>query len=140
MAVVASFHSRNNELAEGYATPGRNPMRIVSIGFILLAALPMAATLRAQATVKEIQMTAKRYTFNPSQVKVKQGDHVKLVITATDHDHGFKLEAFGINQELKKGAATTVEFTADKAGTFPFECSKFCGLGHKRMRGELVVE
>ena len=30
--------------------------------------------------------------------------------------------------------------TADKAGTFPFECSHFCGFGHKRMKGELVVE
>ena len=53
---------------------------------------------------------------------------MKLVITATDHDHGFKLDAFQIDQLLKKGEATTVEFTADHAGTFPFECSHFCGL------------
>jgi SAM-dependent methyltransferase len=63
-----------------------------------------------------------------------------LVVTALDHDHGFKLEAFNIDQLLKKGDAVTIEFTADKAGTFPFECSHFCGLGHKRMKGELVVE
>jgi cytochrome c oxidase subunit 2 len=41
---------------------------------------------------------------------------------------------------LKKGEATPVEFIADRAGTFPFECSHFCGLGHKKMKGELVVE
>jgi nitrous-oxide reductase len=56
---------------------------------------------------------------------VKQGDHVKMVVTALDRDHGFKLEAFDIDQRLKKGEPTTIEFTADKAGTFPFPHSDF---------------
>lgn len=105
---------------------------------IALAAL---ALLAAQtAPVDEIKVTAKKYEFIPSVIKVKQGEHVRLIITAADHDHGFKLDAFQIDQLLKKGEATTVEFTADKTGTFPFACSHFCGLGHKRMKGQLVVE
>jgi len=87
-----------------------------------------------------IQMTARKYQFEPATVTVKQGTRVKLVITAVDHDHGFKLEAYGIDQKLPKGIATPVEFTADKVGTFSFNCSTFCGLGHSRMKGELVVE
>lgn len=94
----------------------------------------------AQTNATEIKMTAKKYEFDPSVIKVKQGDHVRLIITALDRDHGIKLAAFNINQELKKGEPTTIEFTADKSGTFPFECSKFCGLGHKRMKGQLIVE
>jgi hypothetical protein len=39
-----------------------------------------------------------------------------------------KLAVFRIHQRLPKGEAVTVEFTADWAGTFPFECSAFCGL------------
>ncbi len=89
---------------------------------------------------REIQMTAKKYEFTPNDITVKKGERVKLVITATDRDHGFKLEAFGINQKLKKGEATTIEFYADKAGTFPFQCSEFCGFGHGKMKGKLVVE
>ena len=88
----------------------------------------------------EIRVTARKYAFDPNPIRVKKGDHVKLVITAVDHDHGFKLEAFHIDQLLKKGEATTVEFTADQAGTFPFACSHLCGMGHKKMKGELVVE
>lgn len=87
-----------------------------------------------------IQMTAKKYEFDPAEITVKQGQHVKLVITAIDRDHGFKLDAYNVDQRLKKGVATPVEFTADKTGTFPFECSVVCGLGHKRMKGKLVVE
>ncbi|HVN05121.1 MAG TPA: cupredoxin domain-containing protein [Bryobacteraceae bacterium] len=113
-------------------------MKIIAIVSVLVAGLAMPAL--CQTAVTEIKMTAKKYEFDPSQIKVKQGDHVRLIITATDRDHGIKIAAFHIEQELKKGEPTTIEFTADKTGTFPFECSKFCGLGHKRMKGELVVE
>jgi cytochrome c oxidase subunit 2 len=97
----------------------------------------------AQATASsshDIQLTCKKYAFSPDPVHVKKGEHVRLIITATDHDHGIKLEAFQIEQKLKKGVPTTVEFTADKAGTFPFKCSVFCGLGHGGMKGTVVVE
>ena len=95
--------------------------------------------LAVTAAVPQTSMTAKKYEFEPSVIKVKKGDHVKLVITALDRDHGFKLEAF-IDQKLKKGQPTEVEFTADRPGAFPFQCSRFCGKGHRKMKGELIVE
>jgi cytochrome c oxidase subunit 2 len=88
----------------------------------------------------EIKMTARKYRFDPNVITVKKGQHVRLIITALDRDHGFKLEAFNLNQKLKKGEASTVEFTADAAGTLPFQCSVVCGLGHHKMKGRLVVE
>jgi cytochrome c oxidase subunit II len=90
--------------------------------------------------VHEIRMTAKKYEFSPNPVHVKKGEHVRLVITATDRDHGIKSDAFHIDQKLKKGEPTPIEFTADKAGTFPFKCSVVCGFGHGRMKGTLVVD
>ena len=88
----------------------------------------------------EIRVTARKYEFSPNEIKVKRGDHIRLVITALDRDHGFKLEAFHVDQKLSKGEPVTVEFTADQIGTFPFECSHFCGLGHQKMKGQLTVE
>jgi hypothetical protein len=41
------------------------------------------------------------YNFTPNVIKVKKGDQVKLVITARDRDHGFKLAAFHIDQRFK---------------------------------------
>ena len=113
-------------------------MRSLAIAAFLLAS--MAAPAAPQTPVTEIRMTARKYQFDPHRIEVKRGDHVRLIITATDRDHGIKIEAFHIDQELKKGVPVTVEFTAGQAGTFHFECSKFCGLGHKRMQGEVVVE
>ena len=108
----------------------------------MLNASPSSATPTANPAVlaHEIQVTAKKYEFSPNPIRVKKGEPVKLVITATDRDHGFSLEAFHIKQKLKKGEPTTIEFTPDKAGTFPFKCSDFCGLGHGHMKGTLVVE
>jgi len=108
-------------------------------GFFAVAVLSSYAQ-ESPPRASEVTMTAVKYSFDPNTVRVKKGDRVKLVITATDRDHGFKLAAFHIEQKLPKGEAVTVEFTADQAGTFPFECSVFCGLGHKKMKGQLIVE
>ncbi len=115
---------------------------------VILCALLVGFSLSATANpsppspqgAEEIRMTAKKYEFDPNVITVHQGEKVRLIITALDRDHGFELAAFGINQKLKKGVPTTVEFTADKAGTFTFRCSEFCGLGHRRMKGKLVVK
>ncbi|MBI1983289.1 MAG: cupredoxin domain-containing protein [Acidobacteria bacterium] len=92
------------------------------------------------AAPQEIQMTAKKYEFNPNVITARKGEIVRLIITALDRDHGFKIQEFGIDQKLMKGAPTAIEFTADKSGTFEFKCSNFCGFGHGRMKGKLVVE
>jgi cytochrome c oxidase subunit II len=114
----------------------------LALAVFLAVALGSAAAQDTQASgpAKEIQVTAKKYSFSPDTIRVKKGDRVRLVITATDRDHGFKLEAFHIEQKLKKGTPTTVEFTADQAGTFPFKCSVVCGFGHHGMKGKLIVE
>ncbi len=100
---------------------------------------PASGGKAPQGEAREIQMTAKKYEFSPAVIEVKQGEHIKLVITATDRDHGFECPQFHLNQRLKKGEPATVEFTADQAGTFPFHCSVVCGLGHHRMKGQIVV-
>jgi cytochrome c oxidase subunit 2 len=112
------------------------------LGACMLAAVSVlnGNAQEAPPGVSEFELTAVKYNFTPSIIKVKKGDLVKLVITAGDREHGFKLAAFHIDQRLPKGEAVTVEFTADRAGIFPFQCSVFCGLGHKKMTGQLIVE
>jgi hypothetical protein len=35
-----------------------------------------------------------------TMIKVKKGDHIRLIITTLDRGHGFKLEAFHVDQKL----------------------------------------
>lgn len=92
------------------------------------------------ALVHEIRMTAKKYEYSPNELRVKQGEKVRLILTALDRKHGFEIKDLGIETKLEKGKETVVEFVAEKPGEFPFKCSSFCGFGHGRMRGKLIVE
>ena len=123
-----------------------NRLKMMLIGLTILSAAS-ARTVAQEATdvgtmrgIQEIHVTLRKYEFNPGTLHVRKGDHVKLIMTAADHDHGFKLDEFDVNQKISKGTTVAVEFTADKAGTFQFRCSSVCGLGHRGMKGTLVVE
>ena len=117
---------------------------------------PRAVSAQEQKT-QVIELAAKKYEFVGSPVHVKAGTKVQLKITASDHDHGFKIYAtpdgvdsngpaglvFASRQEcweLKKGETTTIEFLAQTPGTYTFKCCHTCGLGHKGMKGQVVVD
>ncbi|HLW51951.1 MAG TPA: cupredoxin domain-containing protein [Candidatus Angelobacter sp.] len=112
--------------------------------FLFLALAPLKAYAQeaqpATPGVHEIPMTCKKYSYSPNPIRVKKGEHVRLVITCSDHDHGIKLDEFHIEAKLKKGVPTPVEFTPDQTGTFTFKCSVHCGIGHNGMKGTLIVE
>src|SRR5579863_122512 len=100
---------------------------------IILAAAGMAvARIMAQenagSQAVEIKVTARKYKFDPDVITVKKGQQVKLVITAVDHDYGFELAAFNIDQTRKKGGPAATEFTPYQAGTYPLQCSVVIGL------------
>jgi cytochrome c oxidase subunit II len=107
--------------------------------------------------VQVIEVTAKKYAFNPSPIRVKQGAKIQLKITATDHAHGFRLSPYPEGVEgarkaglvfsspedclkIEKGQTATVEFVAQTSGTYHFKCCVHCGLRHRSMTGELIVE
>lgn len=89
--------------------------------------------------IKEFDMRAFQWDFDPPTLSVNKGDVVKLNITSIDVTHGFSLPAFNINERLEPGKTIVIEFTADKAGTFSFRCSVACGTGHGGMKGTLIV-
>ena len=89
--------------------------------------------------IKEFAMTAKQWKFEPNSITVNQGDLVRLKITSIDVAHGIAIPDYRINAYLSPGQIVSIEFTADRAGTFPFACSVSCGVGHSGMGGKLIV-
>jgi heme/copper-type cytochrome/quinol oxidase subunit 2 len=87
-----------------------------------------------------IYLTAKKYSFDPDTMYVKLNDKVRIVATSVDVTHGFSLSDFGVRQELPPGKRKVIEFKADKRGVFVYECFVYCGSGHSKMKGKLVVE
>ena len=113
------------------------------VSWVLLGAVvPSGASpFAAEAPDKRrFEVTASRYRFEPARIEVARGDVVELVLRSADTDHGIAIKAYALKVAIPKGGATVgVSFVANRPGTFPIECSEYCGSGHKRMRGELVV-
>ena len=92
----------------------------------------------------EISMVLARSSFEPFKIEVNKGDKVTIYMTnieqTTDELHGFGLADYNINIVADPGETKTVEFTADKAGVFPYYCTNFCSALHQEMQGYLLVK
>lgn len=100
---------------------------------------PAPAAGEEQATgggVKEVTIKASNFEFEPKEVRVNVGDKVVMTMVNVSGIHGLAIPELGINIMDND----PVEFTVDKAGTYKFVCSIFCGAGHADMVGELIVE
>ena len=106
-----------------------------------LAAVGVGSLAAAAPDIRRFEITASRYRFDPARIEVRPGDVVELVLRSLDTDHGIAIKAYGVKVAIPKGGERVgVSFVASRPGTFPLECSEYCGSGHKRMKGELVVE
>ena len=96
----------------------------------------------AEDGTRIIRIEAERFDFRPSQIRVRQGERVRLIFRSRDTTHGVAIAAYQIRKDIppRGKGETIVEFTADKAGSFTYRCSHLCGAGHAMMRGTLVVE
>jgi cytochrome c oxidase subunit 2 len=107
----------------------------------ILALVPDARPLHgASAAPRRIEIVASRYAYDPPVVVARLGEAIELVLRSADTDHGIAIKAYGVKAAIPKGGGTvSVLLVADKPGRFVIECSEYCGSGHKKMRGELVV-
>lgn len=90
--------------------------------------------------LKEFNVVAYQYGFEPSTISVKKGDKVKITFTSRDVGHGVFIPDFEVaTPAFNKGQSQTIEFVADKSGTYEYFCSVYCGADHPNMRGQIVV-
>jgi cytochrome c oxidase subunit 2 len=124
----------------------RPPATIVASLLMALAIVTAPHAMRARTTTQErpeprvIEVVAKRYAFEPSEIEITEGERVRLVVRSGDGPHGIEIEQFRISKEIPRGSdPVIIEFTADAVGRFPILCSVYCGDGHDDMKGALVV-
>jgi len=67
------------------------------------------------------------------------GRQVLLSMTSEDVIHSFFVPALRIKQDVLPGRYTYLWFNADKPGVYGLECAEFCGTGHSRMAGRIVL-
>jgi cytochrome c oxidase subunit 2 len=116
-------------------------MKYMLVPLLLIGAafVPLKSNVRAQAAPRQIEITAKQFSFEPSEITVKKGEPVVLVIKSADVAHGLRFRELNLNVKIDKGGTAELPFTPDKTGDFVGQCSVFCGSGHGGMKLTLHV-
>ena len=107
--------------------------------YIALALFPALFTGTPATAQEVIKVTAKQFEFSPSEITLKKGVPVVLEFTSADRLHGFDCPGLKVRTDIEPGKVNRVEFTPAEAGTFPFHCDNFCGSGHGKMGGKIIV-
>lgn len=86
-------------------------------------------------TIKAVQ-----WAYLPKTIYVKEGLPVRLKIISEDVVHGFAIDGLPMKiSGLIPGKAEYVTFTPEKAGTYYYQCTTYCGGRHGKMFGQIIV-
>ena len=78
--------------------------------------------------------------WTPNTLKAEVGKPLTLHLTSDDVMHGFAVGQMDMEPvDVAPGKVTDVTLIFDKAGTYTFFCTRWCGLNHWRMRGTIEV-
>ena len=115
---------------------------LCTVVFVLAASARQHPSADRQTKPQIVDIAAERFSFTPSEFRVKAGVPVEIRLHSDDTNHGFRILGTDINLIIPKRGkgAATVTFQPPKAGRYVFECSKLCGAGHAFMRGTLIAE
>lgn len=87
-----------------------------------------------------INLEAGSYYYKPSEIRVKKGQKVRIVMNSVDMMHDFNIDELGVKIPITQaGNTATVEFTADTVGEFEY----YCSVGNHKLQGQvgtLIVE
>ena len=96
-----------------------------------------------------IKLREHAWKYEPSEIRIKRGEVVKIEFSATDNGlgagHGFAIDGLDQNVFINgamAGAPLSVTFKVDNPGRYNFYCSTQCSTTelHPHMHGVLVVE
>lgn len=90
--------------------------------------------------MRVVEVKAWKYYFEPDVIVVNAGERIKIKLESVDTSHGFSIADIGFDLRGKKGDVVDGEFTAPEPGIYVVKCSVFCGMGHSKMLGTLVVK
>lgn len=95
-------------------------------------------SVTSEVTVIEVEGGA--FYVKPNEIRVKQGDTVRIVFTNAGGTHNFSIDEFNVKTKtLQTGETEEVEFVANQTGEFEF----YCGVANHRAqgtKGTLIVE
>jgi len=105
----------------------------------LVAAFFLAAAGAAARPAPDVAIRASGGGFEPSEVVLRKGEAVRIVLSSADREHCFAVDALRIEKRILPDRPTGFDFTPAQAGRFPFYCCLESGAAAGVERGELVI-
>jgi cytochrome c oxidase subunit II len=102
-------------------------------GLLVVALGVRPARVAAEGAPKRVELVARRFTYQPSELTLKKGEPVVLTIRSEDVPHGLRIRDLNVEVRVSKGGTSEVSFTPEKTGDFTGHCWVFCGSGHGGM-------
>lgn len=121
---------------------GRHILARLSAGAAVLAmTVFVPGTNAAQDVPRVVEIMAERFSFTPSEIRVKADTPLEIRLRSDDTAHGFRIIGTAVDIELpKRGRGVATVMFEPKQGRYTFECSQLCGAGHEFMRGVIIAE
>ena len=117
----------------------RNSIRRLALVLAIGVVAAEGSGLAQDARV--IEIAAERFTFTPSEIRVRAGTRLEIRLESDDTAHGFHIVGTDVDIELpKRGRGVATVNFQPQAGRYTFECSRVCGAGHEFMRGVIIAE
>jgi cytochrome c oxidase subunit II len=131
-----TFHAQGQP--HGEFMPKRSLFKLM---FLCLLITPAFSSRPAWAdnAPRRIEITARKFAFDPGEITLKKGEPVVLVLKSADVAHGLRFRDLDVNVKVGAGGTAEVSFTPQKTGDFVGHCSVFCGSGHGSMAIKLHV-
>lgn len=87
----------------------------------------------------EAYLSARMWSWYPI-LKLRVGETYRLHLSSMDLQHGFSLQPLNMNFQVMPGYDHVLTISPTTAGEFTIVCNEFCGIGHDRMIGKIIVE
>src|SRR3989344_5831330 len=91
-------------------------------------------------SAKEFTLSASSFKYDITEIRVKKGDTVKIILNNTGGMHDWVIDEFDARtKQINDGETDTVTFVASETGEFEY----YCSIGNHRamgMVGTLIVE
>lgn len=85
-------------------------------------------------------MVAEQGGWSIANIRVGLGDLVQFHLTSGDMLHGFAIGQMDVPAvDVSPGKTSDLSVRFDRPGKYVFYCTRWCGLGHWRMRGSIEV-
>ncbi|HEY1306659.1 MAG TPA: cupredoxin domain-containing protein [Vicinamibacterales bacterium] len=114
---------------------------VIASVVVVTARASRDVSAQGEPRAQVVEITAERFTFTPSEIRVKAGTRLEIRLRSEDTAHGFRIVGTDIDLELaKRGRGVKTVTFEPAAGKYTFECSQLCGAGHEFMRGVIIAE